>query len=101
MTILHQRCLSWARHKPAETPLALASVMHAMNIMQSIPVKVTISFIMLCHNTGLVLGLGPANEIQRYFVTPSLIGWAQTWNQPCDTIRDQQWHGTEDTKSMG
>ena len=27
---------------------------------------------------GLILGLRPANEIRRYFVTTSLIGWAQT-----------------------
>ena len=26
---------------------------------------------------GLILGLRPANERQGYFVTPSLIGWAQ------------------------
>ena len=31
--------------------------------------------------TGLILGLGPANERRRYFVT-CLIGWGQTWNQP-------------------
>ena len=31
---------------------------------------------------GLVLGLRPANERRCYKVTPSLIGWAQTWNQP-------------------
>ena len=29
-------------------------------------------------NTGLILGLRPANERRRYKVTPSLIGWAQT-----------------------
>ena len=28
-------------------------------------------------HSGLVLGLRPANERQRYFVTPSLIGWVQ------------------------
>ena len=28
--------------------------------------------------TGLVLGLRPANERRRYFVTTSLIGWEQT-----------------------
>ena len=28
-------------------------------------------------NTGLILGLCPANERRRYFVTTSLIGWAQ------------------------
>ena len=26
---------------------------------------------------GLILGLRPANESQHYFVTTSLIGWAQ------------------------
>ena len=30
------------------------------------------------HNSGLILGLRPANERSRYEVTPSLIGWAQT-----------------------
>ena len=34
-------------------------------------------------NSGLILGLLPANERRRYFVTTSLIGWAQTKNQPC------------------
>ena len=29
-------------------------------------------------NTGLIVGLRPANERRRYKVTPSLIGWAQT-----------------------
>ena len=27
--------------------------------------------------TGLILGFHPANERRRYFVTTSLIGWAQ------------------------
>ena len=31
---------------------------------------------------GLVLGLHPTNERRRYFVTTSLIDWAQTSNQP-------------------
>ena len=30
------------------------------------------------HNTELILGLYPANERRRYFVTTSLIGWVQT-----------------------
>ena len=34
-------------------------------------------------NTGLILGLRSANERGLYKVTPSLIGWAQTYNQPC------------------
>ena len=28
-------------------------------------------------NSGLILGLHPANKKRRYKVTPSLIGWAQ------------------------
>ena len=32
----------------------------------------------VCINSGLILGLRPANERRRYKVTPSLIGWAQT-----------------------
>ena len=34
----------------------------------------------------LILGLRPANERRRYFVTTSLIGWAQAWNQPWCTL---------------
>ena len=29
------------------------------------------------NDTGLILGLPAANEKRRYFVTTSLIGWAQ------------------------
>ena len=36
----------------------------------------------MLHIIGLILGLRPANERRRYFVMMSLIGWAQTWNQP-------------------
>ena len=32
------------------------------------------------------LALRPANERRRYFVTTSLNGWAQAWNQPCQCI---------------
>ena len=38
--------------------------------------------------TGLILGLRPANAIRRNKVTPSLIGWAQTQNQPYDNKDD-------------
>ena len=33
--------------------------------------------------SGLILDLCPANERRRYKVTPSLSGWAQSYNQPC------------------
>ena len=36
-------------------------------------------------DTGLILGLRPANERRCYFVTTSLIGLAQSLNQSCDT----------------
>ena len=36
-----------------------------------------------CLPSGLILGLSLADERRRYFVTASLIGWAQAWNQPC------------------
>ena len=34
-------------------------------------------------SSWLILGLLPVNEKRRYKVTPSLIGWSQTQNQPC------------------
>ena len=34
------------------------------------------------------LGLRPASERRRYFVTTSLIGWARTWNRPWITKQD-------------
>ena len=44
--------------------------------------------------SGLILDLRPANEKHCYKVTQSLIGWAQTSNQPCGC-----WFGN--TKSQG
>ena len=37
-------------------------------------------------NTGLILGLRPGIERRRYEVTPSLTGWPQTKNYPCNII---------------
>ena len=37
-------------------------------------------------SSGLILGVRPANERHRYKVTASLIGWAQTQNQPWNII---------------
>ena len=34
--------------------------------------------------SGLILGWHPANKRHRYIVMLSLIGWALTWNHPCD-----------------
>ena len=38
------------------------------------------------NKAGLIPGLHPADERRRYKVTPSLIGWAQTYNRPCKTL---------------
>ena len=46
--------------------------------------------------SGLILGLRPANERRRYKVTPSLIGWAQTWNQPCTWCHCLLWISLKD-----
>ena len=35
---------------------------------------------------GLILGLRPANERRRYFVTTSLIGWEQSSHQSCNRL---------------
>ena len=35
--------------------------------------------------TRLFVGLRPTNERRRYKVTPSVFGWAETWNQPCNS----------------
>ena len=37
----------------------------------------------------LILGLRPANERRRYFVTTSPIGWAQAKLQPCNLVIPQ------------
>ena len=33
--------------------------------------------------SGIILSMGSANERRRYYVTPSLIGWTHTQNDPC------------------
>ena len=35
------------------------------------------------HISGVILGMGLANERRRYNVTSSLIGWPHTQNDPC------------------
>ena len=35
----------------------------------------------------LILVVHPVNERRRYFVTTSLIGWVQAYNQPCITYK--------------
>ena len=48
---------------------------------ENVKVKPTFEAKYVCYvlytYTGMILGLRPANERRRYFVTTSLIGWAQ------------------------
>ena len=39
--------------------------------------KFCIKVIIFLYLPGLILGLGPVNERQRYFVTTTLIGWVK------------------------
>ena len=45
----------------------MAVVIHIVSLLKAISPTLA----------GLILGLGPANERRRYFVTTSLTGWAQ------------------------
>ena len=58
---------------------AISSYRHNSESLREV-ISITL-LIMITINTGLILGLCPANERRRYFVTTSLIGWAQTWFQ--------------------
>ena len=46
-------------------------------IQQNIPWRENVMRYRYNPNTWTILGLRPANERRRYFVTTSLIGWAQ------------------------
>ena len=50
----------------------------------------TATRLVINHNTGPILGLRPANERRCYIVTTSLIGWPQTYNQPCNIDKRDQ-----------
>ena len=51
------------------------------NLLSFMPLVLTylppFSFFVIYSNSGLILGLRPANERRRYKVTPPLINWAQ------------------------
>ena len=44
---------------------------------------------------NLILGLRPANERRRYFVTTSLVSWVQAWNQPWNKNISHAWYWFE------
>ena len=54
--------------------------------------KATLIYVRTSISTWLILGLRPANERRRYFVTTSLIGWAQAMYQVTDLLCHFAWH---------
>ena len=49
-----------------------------INIYPHLSSTSEIAILIYIHYAGLILGLCPANERRRYFVTTSLIGWTHT-----------------------
>ena len=47
------------------------------NICDDITIQLRLQCSKMCNNTGLILGLRPVNERRCYFVTTSIISWAQ------------------------
>ena len=52
------------------------------------------------NNSGLILGLHPANERRGYFVTTSLIGWVEAYNHPCNSLHHLSVKTTEKMQSF-
>ena len=57
--------------------LSFGSEFHLESYMGSIDYNFGAMPVTMIGDTGMILGLRPANERRRYFVTTSLIGWAQ------------------------
>ena len=62
---------SWFMHTHCTISCIICASLTGSRLMQMFHIK------------ELILGLCPANLTQRYFVTTFLIGWAQSYNQPC------------------
>ena len=71
--------ISWTN---VDFSLRLCSICLRAISLQVFKLLFCIMGLKLNQSAGLILGLRPANERRRYKVTSSLIGWAQTWNQP-------------------
>ena len=82
LSINLQACVKW-NHMYFHQCFATYTVSWWQDIvLRSSYTPVTCYSISLSLWTGLILGFRPANERRRYFVTASLIGWAQSKNQP-------------------
>ena len=55
----------------------------------------------ILYYTGLILGLHPANERRCYKLIPSLIGWAQIWNQLCNIYSGFNGLGKDNEMGLG
>ena len=52
-------------------------LLHTISNKWYVPIIIWLSYMSMIYGAGLILGLRQANERRRYFVTASLIGWAQ------------------------
>ena len=60
-------------------------ILNILSFINNMYSNCSVDAISMSHaDTGMILGLRPASERRRYKETPSLIGWAQTQNQPWD-----------------
>ena len=76
LAVIHQRfLLNWWSEKICAGNSQKSWHHHAFEIPWYLFFKV---LLVTAWPSGLILGLRPANERRRYFVTTSLIGWAQT-----------------------
>ena len=62
---------------PASQKLGLKSLVNQHEFQHEIYLPRKAPAEVIFRKPGLILGLRPANERRRYFVTASLIGWAQ------------------------
>ena len=82
--------MAWHRRKQKANHLSEPTITQStgeymfigtQHVMTVSNVKILSWTSVLTETSGLILGLCPANEMRRYKVTQSLIGWAQNLNQ--------------------
>ena len=75
----HWSCILWGLilHTTLSQMWLISISMRLHKSWKSVPPACATSIAMLLLDTGLILGLRPANERWHYFVMTSLIGWVQ------------------------
>ena len=82
MIILHQAKSSWKSACKMSTILLSGAETNSIWVKNNVPSHIRGLVCQKVSDTGLILCLRQVNERRRNKVTPSPIGWAQTWNQP-------------------